>query len=188
MSSIIKVDTIQTAAGGTPTAADLGIDLGGKTLVNYYRQRFTSGGFNQTVSYSGNGTATAIHSISVTPTTTNSLFQIHYMYPFRSNSNRPGAKMLYMQDGSVTSTFEGTSTVNSDSSNNVNYFYEQHRITLDGTKHDLLVGQFMVTPNTTSTITMGVGVSVYDENTGGSVQIGGAANDVAAFIEILEFA
>jgi len=27
MASIIKVDTIQTAAGGTPTAADLGLNM-----------------------------------------------------------------------------------------------------------------------------------------------------------------
>jgi len=32
MSSIIKVDTIQTAAGGTPTAADLGINTTGSVL------------------------------------------------------------------------------------------------------------------------------------------------------------
>jgi hypothetical protein len=32
MASIIKVDTIQTAAGGTPTAADLGITGTGKVL------------------------------------------------------------------------------------------------------------------------------------------------------------
>ena len=32
MSSILKVDTIQTAAGGTPTAADLGLNVSGSTL------------------------------------------------------------------------------------------------------------------------------------------------------------
>ena len=32
MASIIKVDTIQTAAGGTPTAADLGINTTGSVL------------------------------------------------------------------------------------------------------------------------------------------------------------
>ena len=32
MSSIIKVDTIQTAAGGTPTAADLGLNTTGSVL------------------------------------------------------------------------------------------------------------------------------------------------------------
>jgi len=35
MSSIIKVDTIQTAAGGTPTAADLGLNTTG-TIVGFY--------------------------------------------------------------------------------------------------------------------------------------------------------
>ena len=32
MSSILKVDTIQTAAGGTPTAADLGLNVSGSVL------------------------------------------------------------------------------------------------------------------------------------------------------------
>lgn len=32
MASIIKVDTIQTAAGGTPTAADLGLNVSGNIL------------------------------------------------------------------------------------------------------------------------------------------------------------
>lgn len=63
MSSILKVDTIQTAAGGTPTAADLGINITGsvvqvhtayftgtdgftystnaRTLVNYIQTSFT---------------------------------------------------------------------------------------------------------------------------------------------------
>ena len=33
MSSIIKVDTIQTAAGGTPTAGDLGLNVAGSVLA-----------------------------------------------------------------------------------------------------------------------------------------------------------
>ena len=172
---------------GSPTTTDLGVSLIGKTLVNYYHQRYQTGGFDQTVSYSGNGTATAIHQISVTPTSTSSMFEIHYMYPYRCNGNRPGVKMLYMQDGVATGTFEGESTINSSSSNNVNYFYEQHRLQNDGYKHDLIIGEFLVTPNTTSTITMGVGVSVYDENTGSTVRMGGGGNDVAAHIKILEF-
>ena len=32
MTSILKVDTIQTAAGGTPTAADLGLNVSGSVL------------------------------------------------------------------------------------------------------------------------------------------------------------
>ena len=33
MASIIKVDTIQTAAGGTPTAADLGLNVSGSLIT-----------------------------------------------------------------------------------------------------------------------------------------------------------
>ena len=44
MASIIKVDTIQTAAGGTPTAADLGLNTTGSVLqvVQAVEQRASS--------------------------------------------------------------------------------------------------------------------------------------------------
>lgn len=40
MTSILKVDTIQTAAGGTPTVADLGIDIAG-SVVQIHTAYFT---------------------------------------------------------------------------------------------------------------------------------------------------
>ena len=47
MTSIIKVDQIQTAAGSTPTAADLGVNISGSLLqvVEYHsRLPFTING------------------------------------------------------------------------------------------------------------------------------------------------
>ena len=46
MASIIKVDTIQTAAGGTPTAADLGITGTGKVLQVVQGEYSTQVAFN----------------------------------------------------------------------------------------------------------------------------------------------
>jgi len=51
MSSIIKVDTIQTAAGGTPTAADLGLNTTG-SVVQTHHFSYTPGSTYQTNSAS----------------------------------------------------------------------------------------------------------------------------------------
>ena len=64
MSSILKVDTIQTAAGGTPTAASLGLNVSGSVL--------------QVVSaYQGSGVVTftagaTLLTANITPTSANS--------------------------------------------------------------------------------------------------------------------
>jgi len=67
MASIIKVDTIQTAAGGTPTAADLGLNTTGSVLqvVN----STISGTEVNTASTSFTSTG---HSASITPSSTSS--------------------------------------------------------------------------------------------------------------------
>ena len=67
MTSILKVDTIQTAAGGTPTAADLGLNVSGSIL------QVVSVTKADTFSVSG-ATFTDITdlSASITPTSTNS--------------------------------------------------------------------------------------------------------------------
>jgi hypothetical protein len=42
MTSIIKVDTLQTAAGGVPTAADLGLNVTGSVLQVHYAKLSTA--------------------------------------------------------------------------------------------------------------------------------------------------
>jgi hypothetical protein len=66
MSSIIKVDTIQTAAGGTPTAADLGLNVTGSVLQVVQGTYSTTTG-NSTTSYADTGL-----SASITPTSSSS--------------------------------------------------------------------------------------------------------------------
>ena len=68
MSSIIKVDTIQTAAGGTPTAADLGLNVTGGVLqvVQTPLTAFSS------YSVASQGKSSNVISASITPTSTSS--------------------------------------------------------------------------------------------------------------------
>ena len=63
MASIIKVDTIQTAAGGTPTAADLGINTTGTVLQVVHSPRWGDGTEINTTSTSFTATG---HTASIT--------------------------------------------------------------------------------------------------------------------------
>jgi hypothetical protein len=67
MTSIIKVDTIQTSAGGTPTASSLGIGGTGKIGQVVSSTTSTSQYFNYITSYADIGL-----SVSITPTSTSS--------------------------------------------------------------------------------------------------------------------
>ena len=71
MTSIIKVDTLQKANGGTPTAADLGINTSGTVLqvVNEYSTNQVS---STTLS------RITLNSLSVTPVATGSKFLIQF--------------------------------------------------------------------------------------------------------------
>jgi len=60
MSSIIKVDTIQTAAGGTPTAADLGLNVTGAVLQVVEATQSTTTNVDGTTSYTDSGLSGSI--------------------------------------------------------------------------------------------------------------------------------
>ena len=66
MASIIKVDTIQTAAGGTPTAADLGLNTTG-TVLQVVQSTSTTSNATSSSAYS----ATSL-SVTITPSSTSS--------------------------------------------------------------------------------------------------------------------
>ena len=80
MASIIKVDQIQTAAGGTPTAADLGINTSGGVIQTVSGVIATSQDTNTSTTYAnlGNG-------ISITPTESSSKFVV-MLHVMASNS------------------------------------------------------------------------------------------------------
>lgn len=67
MTSILKVDTIQTAAGGTPTAADLGLNVSGSVLqvVSTLKTDWFTSSSTSFVDVTG-------YSATITPTSTSS--------------------------------------------------------------------------------------------------------------------
>ena len=73
MTSILKVDTIQTAAGGTPTAADLGLNVSGSVLQVVTNEAGIST-FNST-------SWTTVVSASITPQSTNSKVYVFVSCP-----------------------------------------------------------------------------------------------------------
>ena len=83
MASIIKVDTIQTAAGGTPTAADLGINTTGTVL-----QVVQGTGTTVTTVTSANAWTTTDASVTITPSSASSkIYIVHTAGGLSSTSN-----------------------------------------------------------------------------------------------------
>ena len=142
MTSIIKVDTLQTAAGGVPTVADLGLNVTGSVLqvkqaVKTNTQ--SSQGFNF-VDASG-------LSVTITPRSSDSMFLVSFRLILSADYYASymrlmrGANAIFTGDSSG-SRFTGTSQiVSSVAEANAHGFIHHH------------VAQFVDEPNTTSAIT-----------------------------------
>jgi hypothetical protein len=107
MSSIIKVDTIQTAAGGTPTAADLGLNTSGN-IINVTAG--TAGGnFTSSSTFSITATSLTDTGISWTVNKTQSSSKIilalviHFNTDF-SNQNYMGNRHQFYESGDLNSS------------------------------------------------------------------------------------
>jgi len=102
MTSIIKVDTIQTAAGGTPTASSLGISGVGK-IGQIVQATLTTVTTSNSTSF-----ATTNFSASITPTSTSSkiLIQcsIHVNILNPTNDYAEGEYKIYRNGSSLDST------------------------------------------------------------------------------------
>ena len=96
MTSIIKVDQIQTLAGAAPTAADLGINVTG-SVIQVLQGPYQSGiGFNQTL-----GTGSTIYSApTITPTFASSKILIMAQHSTEKATN--SSSYIY------TSIYEGS--------------------------------------------------------------------------------
>ena len=108
MASIIKVDTIQTAAGGTPTAADLGINTTGNIIQGVHFQLGTGGVTYTNTSYSNTGIKATI-----TPTSTSS--KILVICSMRLDVVNSGARVfgtLYKNGSAFTSPGDLTDIYN----------------------------------------------------------------------------
>ena len=85
MTSIIKVDTIQTSAGGTPTAASLGIDLGNVGKIGQVVQATDQTA--TTISASAGIFYVAGASASITPTSSSSKILVQISLSAVQNAN-----------------------------------------------------------------------------------------------------
>lgn len=93
MTSTIKVDTIQTAAGGVPRAEDLGIDISG-TLV---QMQYSTAQTNVT---SSSTTKVEIVSVSITPRFSDSKIKVSYHGDFQQTAANDAHIWLSRDDGS----------------------------------------------------------------------------------------
>ena len=135
MTSIIKVDTIQTAAGGTPTASSLGIGGIGKIGQHLSSTKFTSGGASSTSTTYISTPVTA----NITPSSTSSKILIAFNLSIykTGGDNQIDVRVLRTVGGSDTEVVETGSLATSNSSD--------HYDTLCVVTND--------SPNTTSEVT-----------------------------------
>jgi hypothetical protein len=102
LASIIKVDTIQTAAGGTPTAADLGINTSG-TVLNAAIINVTP---SSSVSVTSN-TYTNMFNTNYSPVSNNSTILIRLAFDLRtSRSGSNESRFFYRILLNSTEAFE----------------------------------------------------------------------------------
>jgi hypothetical protein len=151
MSSIIRVDQIQTAAGGTPTAADLGINTTGSVIqvVNTLLDGAPAGNSTSFTAISG-------YSASITPTSAdNKIFavftahcggQAGYIYQWRLKRSTDG----------VTFTIPFTNSSNAGAQDGVIFGFYSHSGSEPATENyvgDQKSFSFLDSPNTTNEVT-----------------------------------
>lgn len=143
MSSILKVDTIQTAAGGTPTAADLGLNVSGSVLqvVNA-----TKTGTQSASLTSGAEADISGLSASITPTSTSSKILI-MCHVVGHNDTEGGLGIKIARDGTMIVQPDSAGTYGDGKTHSANIGVSNTGISAD-------VQCFLVdTPSTTSSTT-----------------------------------
>ena len=163
MASIIKVDTIQTAAGGTPTAADLGLNTTGTVL-----QVINATTSTETTETSGSWVDTTL-TATITPTSTSSkiLVTVHQTGLGKQSGNT-SVDLRLLRDSTVLKQFE--------------------RAAFDaGTGYVRPAGSgitYLDSPSTTSAVTYKTQLQNDDASGTVIVQMNGAANSSITLMEI----
>ena len=145
MTSIIKVDQIQNAAGGTPTAADLGLNVSGSVLQVKQATATNALDFNTTLNI---GT-TIFTGPTITPTSTSSKILVMAQHSTElatgSSGSMSGASYIY------TSIYEGNTQLatngHSGSLANAHGYYVPVNMRQGAS------GSLLYSPNTTSPLT-----------------------------------
>ena len=163
MTSILKVDTIQTAAGGTPTAADLGLNVSGSVLqvVQTQRSNTDNGGFFIDTATSSWVQAGSAFQVAITPSSTSSKILISTSVNVYTSTQNTGVSIF--ANGSNL----GGST------------YGLGRIRTGG-NWTLVNLSFLYSPSTTNEIVYTFAVKRED----GSVYVGGDGDGINTFTAI----
>jgi hypothetical protein len=156
MTSIIKVDQIQTAAGATPTAADLGINTTGTVLQVVNAVKTDTQGFGPALNIWYDITGL---SATITPKFSTSKILVHVSISFSGEGNsyiafrmfRGSTEILYNTEAGTGINCAGGRTINSSG----NMMYSVHKEIITG----------FDTPNTTSAITYKPQISPMRTNT-----------------------
>jgi hypothetical protein len=108
MTSIIKVDTLQKANGGTPTAADLGINTTGNVIqVVTYTDTSVS---NFITSSSGYVTSDSLPRATITPKFSNSKVLIQAMVGMQNDQTGQIENTIYRTTGGTATDLSGNNT------------------------------------------------------------------------------
>jgi len=138
MSSILRVDSIQTAAGGSATASGLGIGGVGK-LGQITETTFTLDQSITSTSYVELNTACRI---ALTPSASTSKFIFQVQFPYQTNDNNTGFHMIIYRDigGGGYSSASGLMATHTGHDSSTS-------------KYRTFSGQFLDAPSTTSAVT-----------------------------------
>ena len=152
MTSIIKVDTLQTAAGGVPTASDLGLNVSG-SVVQVQRHSFT----NETLIGSTSYVSVSGSSFTFTPKASSSTLIIVSDVSCRLNGTASGMMFKHYVAGSAIS-------------NDANYGHEIYFNT--GTSDDIYLRQTKSDSySNTSTSPKTIELYARDYNAGGDQRV-----------------
>ena len=152
MASIIKVDTIQTAAGGTPTAADLGINTTGN-VIQVVTFNYTGG----EVGITSTSDASTPYTLNITPKFADSTILVMATFPLRKNTGTT-------DDGATISLYRDSTRVK----DKWTFLWGYHLVSSSG-MFGHFAGQYPDTPNTTSEITYTVKLRT---SAGGDFRVG----------------
>jgi len=138
MTSILRVDSIQTAAGGSATASGLGIGGVGK-LGQITETTFTLDQSITSTSYVELNTACRI---ALTPSASTSKFIFQVQFPYQTNDNNTGFHMIIYRDigGGGYSSASGLMATHTGHDSSTS-------------KYRTFSGQFLDAPSTTSAVT-----------------------------------
>lgn len=162
MTSLIKVDTIQTSAGGTPTASSLGIGGTGK-IGQIVQNSYSTTVFNATSTFADTGIS---HSITPSSTSSKILVLVNVQGAGKQNNNTQAQFRLLRgstQIHLISSLVGGTASSAENYIGTVSTTYLDSPSTTSATTYKI---QFKSTTNTST-----VAVNNYGASAGSSVSM-----------------